>query len=81
MSVIFIKTLHNLVGTAAKEKLMPYVDKILSILEGILSSCTDEVEMIHTQAFGEYTYNSFLIVLCLKTFRYNFMVQFKLAFY
>jgi len=39
------------IGTAAKEKLMPYVDKILSILEGILSSCTDEVEMIHTQAF------------------------------
>ena len=38
---------------------MPYVDKILSILEGILSSCTDEVELIHTQAFGKYTYKSF----------------------
>ena len=59
ISVILFKKLNNFIGTAAKEKLMPYVDKILSILEGILSSCTDEVEMIHTQAFGEYTYISF----------------------
>ena len=51
--------MNNLIGTAAKEKLMPYVDKILSILEGILSSCTDEVELIHTQAFGKYTFESF----------------------